>query len=137
VAQPGTGQKEIRRSGRQAVQRTTTADIDPLKASDVVAGWIGHTETWKIMLPQRALRGESLLRRRRPTNKDRTTSGLRETGHQREEEQGRFLGGRGGRRRREGRRADHEGRRQSRTPKSGDGSTDTLINFLVIRKIKK
>jgi hypothetical protein len=48
---PATGFVESRPFRRMAVRRTTDPKVDPLKSTDVVAGWAGHTETWSMPVP--------------------------------------------------------------------------------------
>jgi hypothetical protein len=37
--------------GRQAVRRTNDPKVDPLRSTDVVAGWAGHVEIWSMPVP--------------------------------------------------------------------------------------
>src|SRR6185436_12194505 len=47
----GQGKIWPKRAGRFAARRTTDPTADPLKTTDIVAGWAGQVETWKMPLP--------------------------------------------------------------------------------------
>lgn len=49
VIDPASGQPV--RTGRYPARRSTLPNVDPLKATDVVAGWGPHFETWTMPVP--------------------------------------------------------------------------------------
>jgi len=47
----GQGKIWPKRAGRFAARRTTDPAADPLKTTDIVAGWANQSETWKMPIP--------------------------------------------------------------------------------------
>ena len=133
---PGTGQLEQKRYGRFTARRTTTPGADPLKTTDVVAGWAGQSETWKMPVPNGrylvsvccgdvsfeqgphhvAVEGYQLIDQKmnRAGQFVEVNDVLVEV---RDGELTMIVGGNPGLR------------------KSSDGSTDTIINYLIIKRI--
>jgi hypothetical protein len=45
---PATGKQVQKNYGRFAARRTTDPNADPLRTTDIVAGWAGQSETWRM-----------------------------------------------------------------------------------------
>ncbi len=136
---PATGQMLQKRAGRLEIRRAVPPGFDPLKSSDIVAGWAGQTETWSMPLPNGryyvavccgdysfeqgphhvAIEGVQIVNE----VKNKTgPNGFVEREAVVEVKDGELTMVVGG---------NPSGK------KSSDGSTDTLINYLIIRKLKK
>jgi hypothetical protein len=48
---PQDGKTKQRYYGRGTTRRTSAPDVDPLKQTDVNAGWAGYSETWMMPVP--------------------------------------------------------------------------------------
>jgi len=134
---PGTGQQEQKRAGRFATRRINTPGADPLKTTDVVAGWAGQTETWRMPVPNGrylisvccgdityeqgphhvAVEGVQIINERK--NKAGEFVEFKDIPIEvKDGELTMIVGGNPGQR------------------KSSDGSTDTILNYLIIKRIE-
>jgi hypothetical protein len=133
---PGTGQLEQKRAGRFATRRLNTPGTDPLKTTDVVAGWAGQTETWRMPVPNGrylvsvccgdityeqgphhvAVEGIQIINEKK--NKTGEFVEVKDVLIEvKDGELTMIVGGNPGQR------------------KSSDGSTDTILNYLVIKRV--
>ena len=135
---PATGKQVQKLYGRFAARRTTDPNADPLRTTDIVAGWAGQSETWRMPIQNgrylisvccgdvsyeqgpHHVKVEGFQIIDQKINKaGQSIEVLNALVEVKDGELTMVVGGNPG------------------TRKSGDGSTDTCINYLLIKRVRK